>query len=250
MQENTIKKRLLDLASRAYQKNTYTFSGFLPPADQSLLYELERELAHIPWTLFGGGEMCERQMVRFGSEDVMGYDEPFPIVCLVIAPVAKKFADALTHRDFLGALMHLGIERDVLGDIIVKENTGYVFCEEAMAAFLQDHLTTIKHTTVSCTITRECPAAAAPELKEEVLNVSAPRCDAIVAKAFGLSRSQVLPLFQTKRVFVNGRIYENNSGTLKPGDVVSARGFGKFIFDGTLSETKKGRIRVAIRRYV
>ena len=80
-----------------------------------------------------GTEGCERQMLRFGSEETLGYEEAFPISCVVIRPSAPKFAEELTHRDFLGALMNLGIERDVLGDIIVRDAVGYVFCEDAMA---------------------------------------------------------------------------------------------------------------------
>ncbi|MCD8217132.1 MAG: YlmH/Sll1252 family protein [Clostridiales bacterium] len=249
-EEQALKRRILDLANRCYQSNVYTFSGFLNQGDQALFYEMEREVSFVPWTLFGGGEDCERRILRFGSEEMLGYEEEFPISCLVVQPLMQKFADNLTHRDFLGALMNLGIERDVLGDIIVKDNVGYVFCEDAMAAFLQEHLDKVKHTSVLCEITKECPAAARPVFSEEELVVSAERCDAVAAKVYNLSRSQSIRLFQAKKVFVNGRQFENNSGALKPGDAVSVRGFGKFIFDGCLNETKKGRIRVKIRRYV
>ena len=146
--------------------------------------------------------------------------------------------------------MNLGIERDVLGDIIAKDNTGYVFCEDAMAEYLKDHLDRVKHTSVVCAIVKDCPEAAKPEFSEEELVVSSGRCDAVVAKVWNLSRSQSIELFRAKRIFVNGRQYENNSGVLKQGDVVSARGFGKVIFDGFLNETRKGRIRIRIRRYV
>lgn len=249
-EEDEVKRRLLDLANRCFQKNVYTFSGFLSPGDQALFFEMEKDLSFVPWTLDGGGEDCERRMIRFGSRELLGYEEEFPISCLVVKPMARKFAEPLTHRDFLGALMNLGIERDVLGDIIVKDNAGYVFCEDAMAEYLREHLDRVKHTGVLCEITRDCPAEAKPELLEEEMVVSSSRCDAIVAKAFKLSRSQSIELFRAKRIFVNGRQYENNSGVLKPGDIVSVRGFGKFIFCGFLQETKKGRIRIGVKRYV
>lgn len=249
-EEEEFKRRMLDLADRCYQSNVYTFSGFLSPADQALIYEMEKELAFVPWTLSGGGEDCERKMIRFGSAELLGYEEPFPISCLIIRPLVQKFADALSHRDFLGSLMNLGIERDVLGDIIVRDNTGYVFCEDKMAEYLSGHLDKVKHTSVLCEITKECPAQARPDLLEEEFIVSSNRCDAIVAKVFRLSRSQSIELFRSKKVFVGGRQYENNSGVLKEGDVVSARGFGKFVFDGFLHETKKGRLCIRIKRYV
>lgn len=248
--EEELKHRVLDLANQCYQKNQYTFSGFLNAGEQSDIYEIEKEISFVPWTLFGGTDDCERRMLRFGSEEMLGYEEPFPISCISVKPLIKKFADDLNHRDFLGALMNLGITRDILGDIIVKDHTGYVFCEDQMAAYIAEHLDKVRHTSVSCVITKECPDEAAPDLKAEELIISSERCDAVLAKAFHFSRSQSIELFRAKKIFVNGRQYENNSGLLKAGDIISVRGFGKIIFDGILQETKKGRIRVGIRRYV
>lgn len=249
-EDEILRRRILDLANRCYQSNVYTFSGFLNPAEQAVVFEMEQEISFADWTLFGGGEDCERRMLRFGSEEMLGYEEEFPVCCLIVKPLLKKFSDDLTHRDFLGAFMNLGIRREVLGDIIVRDHTGYVFCEDAMAEYLCEHLDRVKHTSVSCEIVKECPEGAKPEFSEEEMVVSSNRCDAVVAKVYKLSRSQSIELFRAKRVFVNGRQYENNSGVLKAEDVVSVRGFGKFIFSGFLNETKKGRIRVGIRRYV
>ncbi len=251
MKENEeLKRRVLDLANRCYQQNIYTFSGFLNAAEVSDVYTMERELDFVPWKLFGGTEGCERQMLRFGSEETLGYEEEFPISCVVIRPSAPKFAEDLSHRDFLGALMNLGIERDVLGDIIVREAVGYVFCEDAMAAYLAEHITQVRHTSMSTEITKECPKQAAPQFAEEEFVVSSNRCDAVVAKAYKLSRTQSTDLFRAGKIFVNGRQYDRNSGILKNGDIVSVRGFGKFVFRGFLQATKKGRIRVGIARYV
>ncbi len=251
MKENEeLKRRVLDLANRCYQQNIYTFSGFLNAAEVSDVYTMERELDFVPWKLFGGTEGCERQMLRFGSADLLGYEEEFPISCVVIRPAAPKFAEELTHRDFLGALMNLGIERDVLGDIIVRDAVGYVFCEDAMAAYLAEQITQVRHTTMTTEVTKECPAQAAPQFADEEFVVSSNRCDAVVAKAYKLSRTQSTELFRSGKIFVNGRQYDRNSGILKDGDIISVRGFGKLVFRGFLQETKKGRIRVGISRYV
>ena len=251
MKENEeLKRRVLDLANRCYQQNIYTFSGFLNAAEVSDVYSMERELDFIPWKLFGGTEGCERQMLRFGSEETLGYEEEFPISCVVIRPSAPKFAEDLSHRDFLGALMNLGIERDVLGDIIVRDSVGYVFCEDAMAVYLADNITQVRHTVMTTEVTKECPGQAAPQFLEEEFVVSSNRCDAIIAKAYKLSRTRSTELFHAGKIFVNGRQYDRNSGILKSGDIVSVRGFGKFVFRGFLQETKKGRIRVGIARYV
>ena len=96
----------------------------------------------------------------------------------------------------------------------------------------------------------EMPTEIQPELKEEELIVSSLRADAIVAKVWQLSRNQSLELFRGKKVFVNGRQFENNSGIWQEGDIVSVRGYGRFRYDGMLQETKKGRIRFLIQKYI
>ena len=134
--ELMVKKRLLELAEKAYSRGTYTFTSFLGLAEQDILARLERDIQHVPKTLFGGAEGCQRVMVRFGDEDLCGYELPFPIVCLKAAPTAPKFADQLTHRDILGALMNLGITREQLGDIVLRDNVADIFATNIMKNFL------------------------------------------------------------------------------------------------------------------
>ena len=100
--------------------------------------EHERDFNFISYEISGGYEDAERVIVRFGSEDELGYEEAYPITLLRIAPLQSKFADDLTHRDFLGSLMNLGIERDVLGDLLINEKCAYLFCKESVADYIID----------------------------------------------------------------------------------------------------------------
>ena len=198
---------------------------------------------------FGGTEDCERVMVRYGDPDELGYEEPFPIAVLRIEPVNERFADDLTHRDFLGALMNLQIARDVIGDIVVREKTAYVFCERAIAAFLSEHLDRIRHTSVRAAVTEEVPEDAKPVRETVSVNVSSERIDGVVSHLFGLARAKAKNLFAAGQVFVNGWACENESRPLREGDVVSVRGYGKFRYAGLMRETKKGRMVVRAEMY-
>ncbi len=249
-EDELLKKRFLELAKRSYQNNMYTFTGFLNVNEQALFYEIEREVSYAGYKLWGGTQSSERKVLRFGSEESLGYEEEFPIRCVVVKPLMKKFADDLSHRDFLGSLMNLGIERSVIGDIFVKDKGAYILCEENMAEYIAKNLSRVKHTSMLCAVSEEMPQEILPDLQEIELIVSSDRADAVIAKSYSLSRSQSLELFRGKRIFVNGRQYENNSGILKPEDVVSVRGFGKFIFQGICQETKKGRYKIRISKYI
>ena len=245
-----LAKRLVDLANQSYRNNIYTFTGFLSPGEQDVFWQSRSKLGDIAYTFFGGIEGAERQMLRFGSEESLGYEEEFPLCCIEMRPAAPKFADKLTHRDFLGALMNLGIERTTLGDIFLADNTGYVFCHSKVADYILSGIDKVRHTTVKCKLLEEVPQVLWPTLKKEQIIVSSLRLDGIVSKLFHLSRSQSLILFREKKVFVNGRCMENNSGSCKEGDVISVRGYGKFVYAGQIHETKKGNISIAIERYV
>ena len=117
-----VRKRLTELAEKAYRENRYIFTDFLNISQLSAYHEMKKEFIQTGSSLFGGCPECERCVVRFGSEDTLGYDQPFPIAVLKIAPVNPKFAEKLTHRDYLGSIIGLGLEREKIGDIIIKES--------------------------------------------------------------------------------------------------------------------------------
>ena len=117
-----LKKRFLDLAEKSYRQNVFAFTGFLSLAEQDALWEAMGKNAFCPFSLWGGNEDCERRMARFGSAEELGYEEDFPIAALRISPLSEKFSEDFSHRDFLGALMHLGIDRSTVGDIFLEGN--------------------------------------------------------------------------------------------------------------------------------
>lgn len=259
-EEEFLKKRIKDLAERSYRSGIYTYTGFLTQAQQDVYYQVKQELGEITGTFFGGVEGCERQVLRFGNPESLGYDPGFPICCIQISPTLAKFSDKLTHRDYLGALMHLGITRETLGDILMRpgkqgesgkrEDTAYVFCLDKVADYIVENLDQIKHTSVRCQKLEDMPEMLKPE--KELVNLVVPsmRLDVIVAKMCHLSRNQSLELFREKKIFVNGRQMENHSGLLKEEDTVSVRGYGKFICDGISGETRKGNLNIRIWKYV
>lgn len=247
MDEQLLRKRLLELANRSFSQNTYIFTEFLDISQISCFYELQNQLNGIPFAMNGGADVCERRMIRFGSPELFGYETEYPICCIRISPVAQKFAEDLSHRDFLGALMNLGIERDTLGDIFVVDNEAFLFCTEGIAPYIVEELNRIKHTPVRCLITDMLPDIMETKLERVEETVASERLDAVISKIYKLSRAQSIELFRRGCVYVNGRICEQNAYLLKPDDVVSVRGFGKFEYEGVLYHNKKDRLRIVCR---
>ena len=244
------KKRFLELSRKSYNSGIYTFTDFLGLGEQSAFHEVERELLGIPYTAFGGSEGCERVMIRFGSEDICGYEMPFPISIVLCQPLSDKFAEKLSHRDFLGAILNLGIDRSVLGDITIVDNHAYIFVKEGMAEFISDGLSKVRKTAVKCSIVDSAPEGMLYNTKEVRVQAVGERIDALVAKVFSISREDSATLFSRGLVFISGKCCENVSHKLKEGNIVSVRGHGRFIYRGIEGHTKKGKLNILIEQYV
>lgn len=251
MEENELlKKRFAELANKSYNAGIYLFTDFLGLAEQALFNEAKSAFRGIPYTAFGGVPRAERVMIRFGDEESLGYTEPFPIVCIKAEPVSQKFADKLSHRDFLGALLNLGIERSTLGDIPIVDNVGYIFAKEDIAQYVMSELKRVKHTDVRLSLTESLPEGELYRTERKRIQANGERIDAVVAKVFSISRDDALSLFQKRLVFVDGRLCENNSYIPKRNEVISVRGYGRMIYLGYETTSKKGKLNIEVDLYV
>lgn len=237
------QKRFEELASRSNERGYAVYSDFLGLSEISELCSVRFS---VPATLWGGYENAERCVACFGDREYFTDNTDYPIKCIFIKPVNQKFADTLSHRDFLGSLMGLGIRREVLGDIIISENCGYLFCLDTIADYIMENLTQVRHTTVRCRLAEAIPTDALPQPESREIIVSSERLDVIVAAIYKMSRSQVLPFFNTEKVFVNGAVKQSPSATVNVNDKISVRGFGRFIYKGVLRTTKKDRLVISV----
>lgn len=245
-----LKKRFRELYEKADRGGYYTFTDFLSLSEQSALGEVSSKFRHTSITCFGGATGAERVMVRFGDPEEIGYDLPFPIKCVKIEPLSQKFADKLTHRDFLGALMNLGIERCTLGDVIVRDNVGYVFATEEIAKFITGELVKVKRTDVKATDADDVPSGELYKTEDKRIQIQSERLDAVIAKTYSLSREDAQMLIKRSLVFVNGKETVSSSHTPKVGDKISVRGHGRLVYRGFDSTSRKGKLNAIVSVYV
>ena len=244
-----LKKRILELAARADARGIYCATDFLTLAEQEVVKSLSGLLSSVPYTLFGGAKDCERKLAFFGSEALCGYEKEPPVACVEIAPVNARFTEHFTHRDCLGALMNLGIERGTLGDIVVGEGKSHLFCTEAIAPFIVENLTRVGRTSVRCKITDAPPARAENALTEERIQLASCRLDALVAHAYRLPREEGARRISIGEVFLNGAAAKSASTVPKEGDIVSVRGCGRFRYLGVSGTSRKGKLIVTVEKY-
>lgn len=244
-----LKRRFSELDRKASSGSYFTFTDFLGLAEQAAFAELRRGLS-TKYLAFGGVPDAERVMIRFGDPDEIGYELPHPIKCIRIAPKSEKFADKLTHRDFLGALLNLGIERDTLGDIVIRENIGYLFCKEDIADYIVSEITRVKKTDVTAKITADIPEGDLYRTERRRIQAVGERLDAVIAKTFSLSRDDSSMLFKKRLVYADGRQIDSTSYIPKRGEKISVRGHGRFIYLGYETQSRKGKLNIEVDVYV
>ena len=245
--EMTIR-HLLDLCRKSEKTGTWQYSAFLSPAEQEDWLR-SPGAAGCSFLLTGGYENAERKILAAGSDVESGPAEP-PIRVIAVKPKSGKFAEELTHRDYLGAILGLGIERSMIGDILIRDRFAWFFCLAPAAELLASSLTQVRRTAVAAAVTPADVPELRPAYMPVLVNVASERLDAVVAAFAGLSRGQADKLFAAEKVFVNARVARDRSLRLKEGDVLSVRGFGKAVYDGIEYETRKNRLRISLRKLV
>ncbi len=233
----------------AEKRGRPVYSAFLNDREQ---YEAERLLGKrhgITVMLWGGDEACLRRVLCVAPEDFAPEREDFPIY-----PLTLKFrkADKPEHRDFLGAFMGLGIERETVGDIFIGDGCAAVFCTKTARDMITDCITAVGRIGVSVEdgLTDNARSAVKPaEFRDITINTASLRADCIVGRITGLSREKSAELIRSGSFMLNYSECCNISRTLSEGDVLTIRGHGKYVLTGDIAETKKGRIRMTVKKY-
>ncbi len=247
--EAMLRKRLIDLSKQAFTKNIVIFSDFLNLNELNILHTTPKDELFTCFETYGGYESAERQMAAF-LPDALYYDYQYPVRVLEITAINSRFAENLTHRDYLGSLMNLGLERSRFGDILVEEDRTLLFAEEEIADYLAENLTQVRHTQVRVIVRDLEDIQYEPRYQAIKGNVPSLRLDAVISAAFPMSRSKMTPYIEGGKVFVNGKLITSNGYQLKDGDLISVRGLGKIRYAGLLSKTRKGRYVVSIQKFI
>lgn len=255
-EETLLRKRLIELSNLAYQRGIPMYTDFLNLNELNILHTTPKDLFPAAYRTFGGYATSERQMAAFLPDAFCLYLEEadvlagYPIQVVKITPLNEKFAEELSHRDYLGALLNLGIERSKLGDILIQGKDAYVYASDSLADFVCSELTRVRHTTVMANSVPSGEFQAEIKYEEIKGTVASVRLDSLLSLAFASSRSKLVALIEAGRVYVNGKLITSNGYHVKEQDIISVRGMGRFRYVGVTSETKKGRYYVTVHKYV
>ncbi len=245
--EDFLEARVADAVRLASSGGGPHFVGFLNESEARRAAELSARSPGGRVLLWGGHPEAER--VVFGA--FPDYQEPdggaFPITVLTIV---FRRQDRLTHSDFLGALLHAGLERSSLGDILTEEGRAVVFCKSEVSGFLCTQVEKVGGVGVRVEKGAREPLPAAHRFAGFSSVVASARLDCLVAAAVGTSREKAAEMIRAQLVELNHEPAGSVSESVREGDVLSVRGEGRFIVDRLGPQTKKGRLGVSGRKYV
>lgn len=188
-------------------------------------------------------EEAERRIISIKSN----YDMECPISVLKIEN--KSSFNKLNHKDYLGAILSLGIKREKIGDVIVDDSCAYVVCLNDIADYIMYNLSQIAKSKVEINIIYDFDNLPKISFKEEVVNVASMRIDSIVAKIANVSRNKSIEMLSSGKVLVNYSQVRDKSIEVKDGMRITIRGEGKFIVGAFIGETKSGKKKIIIKKY-
>lgn len=240
--------KAIDIINLAKKQGCARFSSFYDPAVRALLTSRLKFERDIKFRFWGGYNDAERSILCVYPEYIEDSILEFPITLL---KVSGKFIYKLTHRDYLGSLMALGIKRETIGDIIAEKNCSYIFCVSEIADYILTNLQVIGKVGVIIT-KADINSFVSPEKKIKVLNITiaSMRLDALLAGMLNISRSNAAELIKSGKVNVNFMECDNLSRILLEGDLISVRGFGRLKIGQSKGMTKKGRIHLFVEKYI
>lgn len=250
-EDKLLLAKVLDQADLCLRRHEMRFTPFLSPGH---IYKFSKTLenfdVNLKTVVFGGYADAERKVIGFCPDYMELLFSQFPLKAVEIE-ADKRFASNLSHRDYLGSVLGLGLDRDRTGDIIIDENKAWIIAFDDIADYVAANLFKVGRTSVKCTVKDiDGLEIGKKEIKEIFSTVPSMRLDCILSSAFNLSRGGAKELLEAEKVQLNWDTVTSPSAAVSEGDVLSARGFGRAEVLEIRGKTKKDRIGVVLGRYV
>ncbi len=223
------------------------FLGFLDEAEQQTARRVLRAYDAQCYAFFGGFDEAERRILGCFPDYMQPDDACYPLTALAFTYRTEKL---LTHRDFLGTLLSIGVKRETIGDILCGTGLTVLFLREEIVPFVCEQVTKIGGEGVSIRTEYNGPLPAAHTFQSLQDTIASPRLDVIVKTLTRTSREQASQMILGGFVSLNHVVVEDASARIEAPSVVSVRGIGRFMIDQIGPPTKKGRLYLSARRCI
>lgn len=237
-------RRIIDKIEVVLTNHSFESTDFLDPYERLLAKSILNRFMEINYLENGGIIQAERQIINIYPDYYSKIDVPKDIICLRI----NVDTDGLSHKDFLGSILNLGIKRTKIGDILVHEGYADIIVKQEISDFILFNLNRIKNTKVTVE-EKSLDAISFVESEYKEINkiLSSYRLDVYISAAYNLSRQESIDIIKSEYVKVNWEPINKSSKEIAVGDIVSVRGYGRSALHSVEGISKKGKIKATIR---
>lgn len=253
--DKILLSQILDKIEMVEKKNKIKYTDFLDLSQIELVQKFINRIKIENYMSYGGFEQAERKMFviypeKFNSTVVE--KNLSNIVQIIRIELPDDLKGKYTHRDYLGAVIKLGIERKKVGDIIVDSNGADIIIDKDVSKFLVENLGSLTRFSKSTITVQNIEDLRPVEIKKEEIEiiVSSLRLDNVISELARCSRNKALDIINTERVFVNFECETKKTKQIKPGDMVTIRGKGRFFIKEIVGQTRSGRTVIKIEKFV
>ncbi|MCQ2477687.1 MAG: YlmH/Sll1252 family protein [Clostridia bacterium] len=244
MESEIVTARVKDIVLQSDRGNTVKFLGFLTP-EEAAVCESVLKSSGVGYEFFGGYKAAERTVLCIKPEWCETPEYP-------IAPLTFLYPKeySLSHRDFLGALMALGIKRESVGDILTAKGSAAVFVKKEISPFVLSQVSKVGNVGVKISSGLNIPLPQADTKMRFTATVPSLRLDCTVAALCSVSRNRSSELILNGSVLLDSIACYKSTKIITTGQTVTVRGKGKFKIGSTQALSRKGRIILEYYKYV
>ena len=247
--------KVLDKIEFCKNRNKIEYTDFLNLVQQDLINKFLKKIKFENYYFFGGAGEAERKVLILYPEKLteeMARKNHSKIMSIIKIKVPIELENEYDHRNYLGAIMKIGIEREKIGDISVKRNGAEIIIKNEVQNFLMQNLGALTRFSSSEILSESIDNLTKIETKKIELNeiVASLRLDNIVSALARISRNKAVEMLEQERVFLNFKCETKSSKQVNVGDIITIRGKGRFEFKEISGNTKKGRYIIKIEKYI
>lgn len=245
--EVSYKNLVSDMVEWVLKHQKPKFTNFYEPTFIKLIEDEITKYDGISYKADGGYENAERKIIGIYPTDI-GYVLKFPISAISLTPQSDQ---NLTHRDYLGAVLGLGLARNKIGDILISDSNAQIIVMNDIKDYIINNIIKVGNVAVSVNESNLNDILIPTKKSKDIFTtVSSLRLDCVASSAFNISRNKMAEIIKAGRVEVNWVVNENASDRMEEGDVISVRGRGRAELSEIEGKTAKGRIKIHIKRFL
>ena len=254
-EDRLLVSKLIDKIEFVGKRNSVEYTDFLDMRQRQLLEKLLKDIKNTNYIAYGTYKMAERTVLimyptkleEVFENEKFDYNSIFGVIRIQLPNELKGM---YSHRDYLGAIIKIGIKREKVGDIIVSKNGADIIVLRETLKYIRDGLKELTRFSKAEFESVKISELNTEEPKTEIFNIIIPsmRIDSIVSEAIRTSRSKATNIIKEERIFVNHELVTKGSKELKENDLITIRGKGRFKVGKIVNQTKKGNLVIEIEK--